>query len=94
MSNAIKYANRNTDVNIALYETEKGVILRFLTYSPKIDDTDRIFKAFEREDNVKGGFGLGLEIVYAICKKEEISIEVESNENYTIFEYTFQRNFQ
>ncbi len=94
LSNAIKYANRNTDVKITLKETEKGVALRFLTHSPRIDDTDRIFKAFERENIVKGGFGLGLEIVYTICTKENIEIAVESDDKQTIFEYTFQRNFQ
>lgn len=94
ISNSIKYANKNTDVKITLHEIEKGVVLSFLTYSPKIDDTNRIFKAFEREDNVKGGFGLGLEIVYVICTKEDIDIEVESDEKTTVFEYTFQRNFE
>ena len=94
LSNAIKFANRHTDVKITLEETDEGVILRFLTHSPKIADTTRIFKAFEREDDVKGGFGLGLEIVYTICMKEKIQIDVESNENNTVFEYTFQRNFK
>lgn len=91
LSNAIKYANRDTNVKITLKEDSDKVVLTFMTHSPKIEDVERIFKAFERENDVKGGFGLGLEIVYAICNKENILIHVESNTEHTIFEYRFPK---
>ena len=91
LSNAIKYANRGTDVKVVLKERKEEIILQFVGTSPIIEDTERIFKAFERENNVRGGFGLGLEIVYAICQKENVKIEVQSDENLTLFSYRFKK---
>lgn len=91
LSNAIKYAKRGTDIKIELYEKEKYLIIRFITHSKMIQDTHKIFEAFHREDKVKSGFGLGLEIVGEICQKEDISIDVESNEEITVFSYRFKR---
>ena len=91
LSNAIKYAKRDTDITIELYTEEENVVMRFITYSKKIEDTQKIFEAFHREDDLKQGFGLGLEIVGEICQKENIEIEVESNENITIFSYRFKK---
>jgi len=43
---------------------------------------------------VRGGFGLGLEIVYGIAQKENIDIEVDSTEERTIFSYTFKKDLK
>ena len=93
LSNAIKYAFKETDIEIIL-EKEEEPVLKFITQSPKIDDTERIFKAFERENDVKGGFGLGLEIVYGIAQKEDIYIEVDSTDERTTFSYTFKKDLK
>jgi signal transduction histidine kinase len=91
LSNAIKYAYRGTDVTIKLQEEKENILLQFIGHSPKIEDTQRIFKAFERENNVRGGFGLGLEIVYTICQKEEVDIDVHSDGEITVFSYRFKK---
>ncbi len=91
LSNAIKYANKGTEVKISLVQEKEETVLKFVSISPKIEDTKSIFKAYKREDDVKGGFGLGLEIVYTICKKENIEIEVQSDDNMTAFIYKFGR---
>ena len=91
LSNAIKYAHRGTDVKVILKEENNEIILQFVGNSPKIEDTERIFKAFERENDVRGGFGLGLEIVYAICQKENVKIEVLSDDELTVFSYRFKK---
>ncbi len=91
LSNAIKYANRATDVKVVLREEKEEIILEFVGSSPKIDDTERIFKPFERENDVRGGFGLGLEIVYTICQKENVKIEVQSDDEMTVFSYRFKK---
>jgi signal transduction histidine kinase len=91
LSNAIKYANRGTDVKVMLREENEEIVLAFVGHSPKIDDTERIFKPFERENDVRGGFGLGLEIVYTICQKENVKIEVQSNDEMTVFCYRFKK---
>jgi len=91
LSNAIKYANRGTDVKVVLQEEQEEIVLRFFSISPKIEDIEGIFKAFQRENDVRGGFGLGLEIVYTICQKENVKIEVQSNDKMTVFSYRFRK---
>ena len=91
LSNAIKYAHKGTEVKVFLVQEKEEVVLKFLSISPKIEDTKSIFTAYKREDDVKGGFGLGLEIVYTICKKENIEIEVRSDDHFTSFIYTFKK---
>ncbi|WP_457564168.1 ATP-binding protein [Caminibacter sp.] len=55
-----------------------------------IKDTKKIFEKFYREENVKGGFGLGLFIVNEIARKENIKIEVKNENNKIFFIYTFK----
>ena len=76
LSNAIKYSMPDTAIMI---ELEKG---RFLIkdegvgiQAQKIKD---IFKAYERNSNLAGGFGVGLSIVKDICDTYGIDIEVKS----------------
>ena len=88
LSNAIKYADKNTDITVKLRKKDKIIILEFLTQS-KIADTKRIFEPFHQEEELHGGFGLGLEIVHSICKKEDISVTVLSDGQMTIFRYNF-----
>ena len=92
LSNAIKFANKGTNIEVSLNETDDKIELSFLSYSPKILDTKTVFKAFKRENNVKGGFGLGLEIVYSICIEEDIEIALTSDDSKTIFKYTFEKD--
>lgn len=89
LSNAIKYANRGTEIMVEVSIISEKTILRFKTNSPKITDTSRIFEAFHQEEDLKGGFGLGLEIVDSICRKNGVKIEVESNDTFTLFSYVF-----
>ena len=91
LSNAIKYANRGTEVKVWLKEEKEDIVLSFLSISPKIEDVEGIFKAFQRENDVRGGFGLGLEIVYTICQKENVKIDVRSDDDMTIFSYRFRK---
>lgn len=88
LSNAIKYAKRATDIVVQLEQNESFIILRFVTQSKQIKNTEEIFMPFHREDNENFGFGLGLEIVQMICKKEAIAIDVTSTQEQTIFVYT------
>ena len=91
LSNAIKYANKGTDVKVILKVEKEEIVLKFLSISPKIVDIEGIFKAFHRENDVRGGFGLGLEIVYTVCQKENVKIEVLSDDELTIFSYRFRK---
>lgn len=90
ISNAIKYAKKTTDIFITLSKREDNAILTFMTQSKKIEDTKQIFEAFFQEENLEGGFGLGLEIVGMICKKDDVRIEVDSTDKFTSFIYHFK----
>ena len=88
LSNAIKYANKDTDIEVKLVKKSNLIVLEFMTES-NIVDTQRIFEPFHQEDTLHEGFGLGLEIVGSICKKECVHFEVTSDDKITIFRYNF-----
>jgi signal transduction histidine kinase len=88
LSNAIKYADKNTDIEVKLRKENKMIVLEFLTQS-RIADTKRIFEPFHQEEERHEGFGLGLEIVRSICKKENVSVTVLSDGQMIIFRYNF-----
>ncbi len=90
LSNAIKFAKKDTDILVTLKQKDSIVLLSFVTNSNKILDTKEIFKAFHREKSEEVGFGLGLEIVKSICDKENIEVIVLSDKKRTIFEYRFR----
>jgi len=91
LSNAIKYANRNTTIEVKLQKEGENTVLEFLTHSRQIENTIRIFEPFHQEEELRGGFGLGLEIVKSICEKEHVGIYVTSNSETTLFRYTFKQ---
>jgi len=90
LSNAIKYANRSTDIHVKLSREEELIVLSFNTFSPKIEDTQKIFEPFHREESLVEGFGLGLEIVKTICDDAGVEVIVLSNDEQTIFQYYFK----
>jgi signal transduction histidine kinase len=94
LSNAIKYAKRKTFVIVELQELEKEVVLKFITKSTKIEDTQSIFEPFHQAGEKQEGFGLGLEIVASICHKNNVRIDVSSDEIYTVFSYYFMKEIQ
>ncbi len=89
LSNAIKYAHKDSDIKVTLKKEKKRAVLTFTTSSEQIADTDLIFEPFHQEEKGAGGFGLGLEIVRSICQKEQVGVEVTSDSAFTIFRYTF-----
>ena len=90
LSNAIKYANRSTDIHVKLSREGASIVLSFRTYSPKIEDTQKIFEPFHREESMVEGFGLGLEIVKTICDDAGVKVIVSSDDEQTIFQYYFK----
>jgi len=92
LSNAIKYAKKESDITVLLYQNKENIILEFVTLSnKKIEDVEKIFYPFHREESSQLGLGLGLEIVRLICDKESIKIAVDSTEIATRFAYYFSR---
>jgi len=83
IKNAINYATTK-EIFITLDKNK----LYFENYG-KIKNLNKIFEKFYREDNVKGGFGLGLSIIKNIADKYNIKIKISQNKKVK-FEYIFK----
>lgn len=90
ISNAIKYSHDKSHVEIIVNQKNGHVHYEVKDYGVGIKDTDKIFSRFYREDQAKGGFGIGLNIVKKIIDEENVLLEVDSvfGEG-TIFRYIF-----
>ena len=57
-----------------------------------IENVDKIFSRYYREDETKGGFGIGLNIVKEIIDEEGITLKIDSKLGEgTTFAYTFPK---
>ncbi|RXJ86017.1 cache domain-containing protein [Arcobacter sp. CECT 8985] len=93
ISNAIKYSYAKSPIYIKLkYLNDEKIEFQVKTASEKIENKDKIFNDFYRENNARGGFGLGLRIVKEICDKNLVIIKLDSNEQETKFTYRFNIN--
>jgi signal transduction histidine kinase len=90
ISNAIKYSNDNSDVEINLYKNDDHIVFEVRDQGVGIKDTSKIFSRYYRENEAKGGFGIGLNIVKKIIDEEDILLEIKSALGEgTRFRYTF-----
>ncbi len=90
ISNAIKYSYVNEDVHVRLYTDDGCTVFEVQNSGEKIIDNQNIFSRYYREDNARGGFGLGLNIVKEICENNSVHVEVKSDGKKTIFKYLFE----
>ncbi len=76
LSNAIKYSDVGDSIGITL----KDHVLKVKDTGVGIDKKvqEDIFKRYYRENDERGGFGIGLNIVLAICKQYKIKLDLES----------------
>lgn len=90
ISNALKYSYRATTISISLGLEDEKLFFEIKNRCRPINKIDKIFERHYREDQDKGGLGLGLSIVHQICKEENIVSKVSSSvENGTSFRYVF-----
>ncbi|RXJ96123.1 two-component sensor histidine kinase [Malaciobacter molluscorum] len=91
LSNAIKYSFKESLISINLHsDAKKNIIFSVHNVSNKIKNKKTIFNRYYKENHIKGGFGIGLNIVKNICDTNNILIEVDStNKNGTTFKYYF-----
>ena len=78
ISNAIKYSNSDTRVLISLRREEGRIIFEVEDHGVGIENVKKIFSRYYREDEAKGGFGIGLNIVKQITEEEHIDLDVKS----------------
>lgn len=89
ISNAIKYSFKDSPIFITLMQNSE-IVFEVKSLSKEIQDKERIFTNYYRENNSRGGFGLGLNIVKEICDKNYVTIELISNKKETKFIYRFK----
>ncbi len=92
LSNAIKYSHPQKTVFIRFVCDMGRWILEFESVGKKIEDKEKIFELFAREDGIKGGHGVGLSMVKEICDEQGVEIEVITEGNKNIFRYRFNKN--
>lgn len=91
ISNAIKYSNAKSEIEISLIKNDEFTYLFIKDYGQGIKDTKNILERFNREDKTQGGFGIGLNIVKNICNKNGIILEIESKiDEGSTFKYKFE----
>ena len=76
LSNAIKYSDVGDSIFIALKENVLKVRDTGIGIDKKVQDD--IFKRYHRENDERGGFGIGLNIALSICKQYKIKLDLES----------------
>lgn len=89
LSNAIKYSYPNTLIRVDLKQSGEGACLAVANEGDPIQDAANIFKRFYRENENRGGFGIGLSMVSEICKKNGIEVAVQSLNGVNTFAFTF-----
>ena len=91
ISNAIKYAYSNSEIYIILFEQNDNIILTIQNNGDNIKEPDKLFHRYYRENESRGGFGIGLNIIKEICEKTDVGIVINSQDNQTIFRYEFKK---
>ncbi len=89
ISNAIKYSFQDTKIDISLTQNNKNIIFEITNKGNIIKEPNRLFQRYYRENENRGGFGIGLNIIKDICDKNNVQIEIESIDNITTFRYIF-----
>lgn len=78
LSNAIKYSHEEGQIEVVLEGFEDRCVMRFRDNGVGIDNVNRIFERYYRENRDKGGFGIGLNIVKSIIDKAGIELAIDS----------------
>ena len=78
ISNAIKYSHANSLIEIKFYQKDEFIIFEVKDHGVGIENVDKIFSRYYRENESKGGFGIGLNIVKDIIDEEGIKLNVSS----------------
>lgn len=90
LTNAIKYTQPDETVYVKLTKVGAYAEFRVSSRSKIIEDKQKVFEAFYREEENKNGFGLGLRLVKTICEEENVEIDVASSDSLTTFGYKFK----
>ena len=91
ISNAIKYSQKNSKIDIKLYKLKNLYCLSFASKGEAINEINKIFdKNYQENNDAKRSLGLGLFMVKTICNKYNIIYEVKYKDGMNIFKYYFK----
>ena len=79
LSNAIKYSNKSTVINIVLKDSLLSIEDEGKGMSK--EELDKVFTRYLRFDKTQGGFGIGYSIIKSIIDEHNIKIDIESKKN-------------
>ena len=91
ISNAIKYALDESDIEVTLKSDDDCVILSIASYGAKIENSERIFEKNYRNHNKQRGLGWGLNMVKNICEKNNVIYSLEHEDGRNIFIYRLKK---
>ena len=90
ISNAIKYSHDNSHIDVVLKAEYEDIIFEVKDHGVGIENVHKIFSRYYRENEAKGGFGIGLNIVKQIIDEENILLDVTSTLGKgAVFTYSF-----
>ena len=76
ISNAIKYTNKSTNIQIKIDKNSFQICDQGDGMSK--EQISKIFERYSRFDNTQGGFGIGYNIIYTIVKEYNLNIKIDS----------------
>lgn len=90
ITNAIKYTLADELIKVNIVAQGGFVDISVESKSKEIQDKEKVFEAFYREEHSRDGFGIGLGLVKSICEEENVTIFLDSNDAVTSFRYRFK----
>ncbi len=94
--NAIKYTKEGGEIKISLFSDGNGkIIFEIINTALYKPDINNIFNRFYRGSDTRGGFGIGLSLVYQIAVQNGVGICCAALEDNSVwFAYAFKDYFE
>ena len=90
LSNALKYAVSQSTITIILRYENEMIGFEVSNRCYKDFDPIRVFERYYRQDEAKGGFGIGLSLVAQICNENSLHYYATCQDRLTTFHYEFE----